>query len=715
MEKISGLITRIVFRNEQNSWTVCEIEQNTEKIAVVGNLPPISVGENVALEGNWVTHAEYGKQFSANFCEVETPQKKDEILRYLASGVIRGIRLATAEKIVNEFGEESLNIIADEPEKLSNIKGITLKKALAIGESYMSQIGTRDVIMFLQKYGITPLMATKIYHKYKMATLKIVKSNPYLLSDDIKGIGFETADRIAQANGISPTSHERIASGLLHILRNATYQGHTNLPETLTIEQTTNLLEINSTDVQIALDSMIIQQKLFRKNECIFIPSMFFAEKTVASKVAELANQIFKPLNITSTTSDITLAPLQIQAIEMAQSHGMLVITGGPGTGKTTIINTIIQIMQSLDKTTLLAAPTGRAAKRMSELSGIEAKTIHRLLEIERIENEDTQYFARNEDNPLECDCLIIDEASMLDIQLASALLSAIKPETRLILVGDVDQLSPVGAGDVLRDIINTEKVPVVKLTDIFRQSQDSYIVTNAHRINKGESPEANDKNGDFFIMRRDSSEDIAYTIVDLVHRRLKERDCQVLTPMRKGIVGVYNLNSMLQAALNPPADDKPEIKGYNGQIFRTGDKIMQTKNNYDIEWIRRSDNEAGSGIFNGDIGFIEHIDEENDLITAIFDDEKVLKYNSTNLVDVELAYATTVHKSQGSEYDAVIVPIFPCAPMLATRNLLYTAVTRAKKMVILVGRESAMNTMISNDNIQPRYSQLKEAILCHF
>ncbi|MCL2739915.1 MAG: AAA family ATPase [Oscillospiraceae bacterium] len=778
MEKVNGVVSKITYRNDENNWTVFTIDSGAETVTATGAIPPVSVGEQLRVEGEWVTHKIWGKQLAVTSAEVILPEREDEILKYLSSGAVKGVRASTAKKIIDLFGADSLNVISDEPEKLATIKGISLKKAKEISANYIEQIGVRDCIMFLQKYGVTVRIATKIYNKFKTGTIKLIKANPYILCETIKGIGFRTSDEIAMQQGIERNSRQRISAGIMHVLWEATQRdGHAFLPREVLLEQSIELLGIPKENIIPTLDSMIFAHKLEKmvhspaivgddgnrpenaagapetappthaptpsivgddalivphfeephskssKNhihlnpesqilnpENIYLASYAHAEQTVAKAVTHLNGQKFKAISMV-TPKSITLNSEQLQAIEMALSHGISVITGGPGTGKTTIIKSILASCEKAEKQVSLTAPTGRAAKRMSEMCGAEAKTIHRLLEIGHSNFDDEyQSFVHNEDNPLACDVLIIDETSMLDIQLASSLFRAIGNKTRVVLVGDVDQLPPVGAGDVLRDIIESGIIPVVKLTQIFRQSDDSYIATNAHRINKGEFPLFEKDSKDFFLVNREEQDSILRTIIESAHRR-KGEDFQVLTPMRKGPLGVYNLNIALQEKLNPKQKLSHEITGALGQIFRVGDKVMQTKNNYDIEW-KTETGEEGSGVFNGDIGIVTHADDEDDILEVTFDDKRKVTYNSTNITELDLAYAITVHKSQGSEYGEIIFPLFPTAPMLATRNLLYTAITRAKKMVVLVGRQSHLHTMVRNTHIIKRNSGLKARLM---
>ncbi|MDD3766125.1 MAG: ATP-dependent RecD-like DNA helicase [Eubacteriales bacterium] len=725
---IKGIVEEVVYYNSENCYAVCYIETQSEYTAVVGYLPYISEGDKVIVTGNWTTHAEYGRQFKADYYEKDMPKEKDDILRYLASGIIKGVRRATAEKIVNHFGDKSLDIIAGEPLRLAEIKGISERKALEIGESYAKQIGVRDIVIFLQKYGISPNLAAKVYKHYGTSAIDVIKSNPYLLSQEVYGIGFKTADKIALSMGMSKNAPERIQAATSFALWEGVIGGHTFLPRGVLIQNTVRLVGADGTECDSAITQMLFAGRLFNEikdtYEAIYLPSLYNAEIYAASKLHKIASVSFTQFDVdideiisnVEAQQGITLAREQREAVYLALKNGVLVITGGPGTGKTTIINAIIKVMESLGKNIMLAAPTGRAANRMTELCGMEAMTIHRLLEVGFSEDGDGMSFYKDESNPLECDVLIIDEMSMVDVSLLSALLKAVKVGTRLVLVGDGDQLASVGAGDVLRDIISSGAISVIRLTEIFRQAKESMIVVNAHKINKGEYPVLNQRESDFFIVHRNSGEEIANTIVDLCKNRLPKTygydplfDIQVLTPTRKGITGVTSLNERLQQAFNPPSANKKEKK-FKNIVFREGDKVMQIKNNYETEWERSSDGETGVGVFNGEIGFIEKIDFQDESMSIIFDDRKMV-YGFSELDELDLAYAITVHKSQGSEYDAVVMPMYPTAPMLLNRNLLYTAVTRAKKLVVMVGRENVIKTMTDNINEHRRYSGLSEKL----
>ena len=729
-KKIVGTVTEIVYYNSVNGYAVCDVETEEDTITAVGYMPYIAGGDKVTLTGEWTFHQDYGPQFKVEFFEKNMPSEINDILKYLASGSIKGVRLATAQKIVDMFGEETLNILEKEPEKLSKIHGISRKKALEIGEEYVRQQGVRNIVMYLQKFGITPQSAVKVYKRYGSSSVETIKENPYVLSETVYNIGFKTADKIALEMGILPNAPIRIEGAVKHILSNASMNGHTYVPKDILLDEVCRFLSVSVEEAENVLVKMIFESKLKNENynngnQKIYLPKLHEAEVYVAHKIRKIAENntpekgidIEKIIKDIEKTTNITLAEYQKSAIYCAMEKGATVITGGPGTGKTTIINTIIQIMDKLDKNVMLAAPTGRAAMRMTEVCGIEAKTIHRLLESSFSESDDHMNFAKNEDNPLDCDIIIIDEMSMVDILLIQSLLKALKRHTKLIMVGDSDQLPSVGAGNVLRDIINSGVVPTVSLTEIFRQAKESAIVVNAHKINSGEYPEFNKDGTDFFIVKRDTAVDISQSIVDLFINRLPKAykynplyQIQILSPTRKGITGVNELNVALQKVINPP-DKKKKEKAFKNITFREGDKVMQTRNNYDMEWTKlENPEETGFGIFNGDIGYIHRIDKEMESATIVFDD-KLCIYEFSKFEDLDLAYAVTVHKSQGSEFDVVIMPMYPCAPMLQNRNLLYTAITRAKKHVVLVGRESCVQKMVKNKSEQIRYTGLEEKL----
>ncbi len=727
----SGLVTEIIYHNTDNGYTVCLVDTSDEEIVVVGNFPMISVGEKAVFEGKWTFHPTHGPQFKADYYECILPKSRADILRYLSSGIIKGVRAATAQRIVEKFGDDALEIISNDPKRLSEIKGISEKKAEMIGESYASQIGVRDVVIFLQRYSVSAHVAYNIYKKYGLSSIPVIKHNPYILAEEVHGIGFKTADSIALGMGYDKHSFYRIRAGIMHLLSEAALNGHTNLPKDMMINEACTLLGIDIDSVQSSVTHMCMQGDLTadrQKDEEYIYSPMFFSAELSCARLLDKMNKfsydklsdimVEKLIKQSEKENGITLAPRQRDAVMTAAKNGVCVITGGPGTGKTTIIKTILSVMDALDLDIRLAAPTGRAAKRMTDMCQYGALTLHRLLEYTAAPESNKQRFMRCEDNPIPGDVIIVDEMSMVDTLLFNGLLKAIKPGTRLILVGDADQLPSVGAGNVLNDIINSGCVPVVKLETIFRQQESSTIVINAHRINRGEYPIIDNKSSDFFFMPRESAGEITETITSLCLTRLPKAygynsltDIQVLTPMKRSNVGVSIFNEKLQRVLNPPKSGQAHIlKGHS--TFRTGDKVMQTKNNYDITWHLKYDpSVTGEGVFNGDIGYIARINVKDEEITVIFDDERVATYDASSMEDLELAYAMTIHKSQGSEFKAVIIPMFPAAPMLQNRNLLYTAVTRAKEMVILVGREYIIKTMVDNISEYKRYSGLKRRL----
>jgi len=726
VDTIQGTVEEIVFTNESNGFTVCDIMCNKKIVTVVGYMPYLSKGETVTIHGKWVVHPDYGEQFKSEYYEKVLPSTETAIFKYLSSGIIKGIREATARKIIDEFGDKALEVIENNPEKLARIKGISEKKALEIGQAFEAQRGVRNIVMFLQQYGISPNYAVKVHKRFGNDAIEQIKKNPYILSEEIYGIGFKTADRIAANMGIEPNSIERIKAGTKYTLTYNSAGGHTFLPRNVLVNLASNLLGVNELEVENAIISLMIDKTIYVEKsegmEAVYLTPFHVAEMGVAHRLYHLASaspklqtgNIHYEISQIESETGIILAEQQREAVIEALQSGVLVITGGPGTGKTTTINTIIKLMEKRNYSIALAAPTGRAAKRMSEMTGKEAKTLHRLLEIGFIDEGSEQQFMRDESNPLDYDVIIIDEMSMVDILLMNSLLKAIVPGTCLIMVGDVDQLPSVGPGNVLKDIIESGVVKVVRLTEIFRQAQESMIVVNAHKINRGEYPEWNVKDKDFYFMPRETAADIVNTIIELCQKRLPGfygyhsiYDIQVLTPMRKSPVGVMNLNTELQKALNPASRSKNE-KVFRDIIYREGDKVMQVKNNYNIVWTKINGcDEEGTGVFNGDVGYIEKIDDEENVIFVVFDDDKRVKYDYSQLGELELAYAVTVHKSQGSEFPVVVMPMFPGAPMLMSRNLFYTAVTRAKELVVLVGKESVMRTMVDNNRETQRYSGL--------
>jgi len=722
---IEGIVKDIVFRNELNSYTVAKLDTEDGEATIVGKIPIINLGETLKVEGEWVYHPTYGEQLKITNVSLVAPSTINGIEKYLSSGLIPYIGPKTARKIVERFGLDTLDIIQYNPERLKEIEGIGDKKLEKIVTAYREQSEIRDIMMFLQQFGITPNYSTRIYKKYGKDTISILTENPYKLSEDIYGIGFKKADKIAENMGISKTSPYRIQGGIRYILNTYAANGHSYVPIEELTEEVSKLLDIEAGLITDSIRDLaikgIVHILTVGEELRIYYTPYHVAENNVARKIAELARAELKNLNIDvdeviksiEKEGNIHFAQKQIEAIKESIKNGIIVITGGPGTGKTTIINAIIRIFQEEGLKVDLAAPTGRAAKRMTEATGMEAKTIHRLLEYSYMDEE--MVFGRDEDSPLETDLLIVDEASMVDILLMNSLLKAIVPGTRLILVGDVDQLPSVGAGNVLRDIINSQAVKVVKLDEIFRQAKESHIVVNAHRINKGEYPILN-KGKDFFFIKEQDPNQIVNIILNLCKERLPSyygvnpiKDIQVLTPMKKGDVGLNSLNRRLQEILNPKSPHKKE-KQIGEEIFRVGDKVMQIKNNYSIEWEVIEEGvavERGEGVFNGDLGTIMDIDDESGTIKVLFDEGKEVEYTFDQLDELKLSYAITIHKSQGSEFPIVVMPIYSGPQMLLTRNLLYTAITRAKKLVVLVGEEKYLMMMIKNNRIDKRYSSL--------
>lgn len=722
MEKLSGVVENVVYRNENNDYTVFEIIDTEDRlITAVGIIPSVSEGENVALEGQWTYHKEFGKQFSFVSYEKSLPKEIDGIIQYLSSKTIKGVGPITAVKIVNRFGMDTFDVIENHPEWLTDISGITKKKAAAISESFRAQNELRGVMMFFKDYMGTGEI-TRVYKQLGASAVGVVKDNPYILCKGEYGISFEKADSIASSFGFSPDCNVRVLSGIHYVLGyNANVNGHTCLPKEKLISATASLLSISESDVESKFDTFVKNEDIYvykvLDNELVMTPEVNYREEYISKKLRSLSKEVVQlsSMDISSliqkveTRIGVRYADKQREAIFRCMNGGVTIITGGPGTGKTTVVKGIISIFNDLNLETALAAPTGRAAKRMSEATGEEAKTIHRLLEMEKNVADELR-FNRNSRNPLDEKVIIVDEASMIDLSLMNALVQALKRGTRLILIGDADQLPSVGAGNVLDDLITSGAIDTVRLTEIFRQSEESLIVTNAHKINKGEPPVLNVTNNDFFFVRRESEREIADTVADLITKRLPKtygsaikEQIQVISPSKKGAGGVELLNSELQSQVNPKAEFKKE-KASHGVIFREGDRVMQVVNNYDIEWEKNG--YTGFGIFNGDIGVIESINYKDEVLNIWFDD-RFVRYDFDNLEELELSYAITVHKSQGSEYPVVIIPMYSCAPMLMTRNLLYTAVTRAKRMVILVGRSDIPERMVKNNREVLRYTTL--------
>ncbi|MCL2364441.1 MAG: AAA family ATPase [Defluviitaleaceae bacterium] len=819
--QFEGTVENVIFHSEDSGYSVFILRIDDESdpkdaqlslamymteeegcLTCTGHFPNLYEGERLHINGRFVNHARYGWQLAVGHARRLKPTGLASIERYLGSGIIKGLGERTAKRIVARFGAETFDIIANEPERLASLRGISEKMAYKFSEAFHAQTAQRQAILFLQEYGITPGLAMRIYKKYGDETVELVRSNPFRLADDIDGIGFKTADAIARRLGCEINSAERISAGVRYLLWEASNEGHTYLPQNTLIQQACTLLNVQTPVIENELIRMQMERLIIREvprrpsntttNEAdepyVFVSALYYAERGVAqmlntltmasapsrsptelnAEAAPVKNDLSPhasswgntainndPAQIDSSHHGgskgavppsrgselrsevlsfdfgIALSPGQAQAIAAAMTQGVLVITGGPGTGKTTVINTLIGLLERNDNTVVLAAPTGRAAKRITEATGREAKTLHRLLEVNFI-SEDARrvVFNRNDENPLECDVLIVDEASMIDTLLMNSLLKAVALGTRLILVGDVDQLPSVGPGSVLRDIIDSGAVAVVRLTEIFRQAQESAIITNAHRVNQGQYPATNEREKDFFFVQRNNIDAVAETVVDLVINRLPaylpgeikdiKTDIQVLTPMRKSNLGVNHLNTLLQARLNPPAPNKNERES-GATLFRTGDKVMQIRNNYDAAWelletaSKSSARPAatrppriidrGTGVYNGDMGIITSIDEEN--LTVLFDDNRRVVYEFSQLDDLELAYAVTVHKSQGSEYKVVIIPLYGGPPMLLTRNLLYTAITRARTLCVLVGLPDTMHRMVDNNRVTRRYTAL--------
>ncbi|MEA4845816.1 MAG: ATP-dependent RecD-like DNA helicase [Clostridiaceae bacterium] len=730
MDEVQGTICEIVFRNEQNGYTVLDLERDKELFTLIGYFSFLNIGETIRAYGSWVQHPSYGNQFKVETYTTVTPATVNGIEKYLASGLIPGIGPHIAGKMVERFGLDTLDIIQYNPDRLIEVDGIGQKKAAKISEAFQEQKELRDIMIFLEQYGIGAAYAVRIYKTYGANTINEIKENPYKLADDIFGIGFKMADRIAMSMGVSKFSEFRTASGTRYVLNQYHGIGHTFVPQEELVRSAAALLEVDEANVEDTIVRLFIDKKLVVENigdiRGVYSVPFFKAESGTARRLMQLLYYKIPPMDMdmdseisaVEKSEGIELADKQKAAVREALTQGILVITGGPGTGKTTTIKTIISIFEKHGLEVLLAAPTGRAAKRMQEATGRDAKTIHRLLEFGYGDSDEEMFFQKNEESPLECDVIIIDEVSMIDILLANNLLKAIAEGTRVILVGDMDQLPSVGPGNVLRDIIESGVIPVVRLDEIFRQAESSMIVVNAHRINRGEPPVISSKNGDFFLIKQDSQEDIVSTIIELCTSRLPKytgldsyEGIQVLSPMKKGLCGVLNLNQVLQEVLNPPEGNKAE-KRHRDAVFRAGDKVMQIKNNYRIKWQNISDPEKeGEGVFNGDLGIILNIDNEELYMEVVFDKERKVRYDFAMLDELEHAYALTVHKSQGSEFPVLVMPLTFGPPMLMTRNLIYTALTRAKSMVVLVGKERFLHQMINNNHIVARYSGLRRRL----
>ena len=736
MEVVTGYVEHIVFRNDENGYTVFRLENDDGEITCVGNFNFISEGENMELRGEYTNHSVYGLQLKVSSHTLKEPEDVVSIERYLGSGAIKGVGQALAGRIVKKFREDTFRIIEEEPERLAEIKGISERKAREIAEQVEEKKDMRKAMIYLQKYGISNRLAAKIYQRYGLDVYKVLEENPYQLADSIEGIGFKTADEIAARIGIHTDSDYRIKSGLFYTLQQAVSEGHVYLPQEELLRRAGILLEVEIKDMEKHVMDLCIERKTVMKEHegeiRIYPAHYYYLELNTAKMLHDLDIDCEMPeglmesrLRRVEESEEIELDPMQHRAVIESIKHGLLVLTGGPGTGKTTTINTMIRFFDSEGMSILLAAPTGRAAKRMTEATGYEAQTIHRLLEVNVNPEEEGSIggFLRNSQNPLEADVIIIDEMSMVDLPLMHALLSAVVPGTRLVLVGDVDQLPSVGPGSVLKDIIASGRFPVVTLTRIFRQAGESDIVVNAHKINAGEPVVLDNKSRDFFFLRRQDADTIIGVVIMLIQKKLPKyvhahpNEIQVMTPTRKGLLGVERLNGILQRYLNPPQEGRTE-REINGRLFRVGDKVMQIKNNYQLEWEVSTKFgltvDKGTGIFNGDMGIITEINEYTETLEVEFDESRKVKYSFEMTEELELAYAITVHKSQGSEYSAVIIPLLAGPKLLYTRNLLYTAVTRAKKCLTIVGSDAVFQEMIQNKNEQARYTSLTERI-CEF
>lgn len=726
LEEKQGTIAEIIFHNSENGYTVAIFETETDAFTAVGNLPAVTAGRSYILQGEFTTHPVYGEQFSIKSFEEVMPSTEDGIREFLASEAMKGIGRKTAAAIVSVFGTDTLRVIEEEPHRLTDVPGIGKKTAERISLAFGKHREFASIVLYLQQFGINAEYAMKLYRVYGSGTIEAVEENPYRLVEDIFGVGFKKADKIADRMGVAKDDEFRIKSGVKFTLSYFAGEGNTFLPQDMLCEKAGQLLElpieiIEEQLIDMAFEGDIYIEKLDGRN-AVFMAAYYLAEQNVCKCLSAINDAQLKPvaggidslISRTENATGIYLSENQKHAVKTSLQMGVSIITGGPGTGKTTIINTIINILEESGLKTAIAAPTGRAAKRITETSGHYASTIHRLLEYYFSESENMMRFGKTKEDPLDYDAVIVDEASMIDLILMNGLVCAIRPGTRLVIVGDADQLPSVGAGNVLRDMISSEYIYSTKLTEIFRQAKESMIVVNAHRINHGEYPDCNAKGKDFFLLRRSAEKEMLETIKTLCLKRLPDyysdisptADIQVLTPVRKGLLGSINLNRELQDVLNPPCAELEE-KQFGDRIFREGDKVMQIKNNYQMTWKNLEDFTEGEGVFNGDVGVIHRVDREFNEVTVVYDEVRYVTYNFNQLDELELAYAITVHKSQGSEFPIVIMPVSWFPPVLATRNLLYTGVTRGKRAVVLVGSENKLDAMVDNDRINERFSGL--------
>ena len=719
-DRLTATVRNTVYRNEENGYSVLSVLADGVETAVVGVLPAVADGERVTFFGGWVEHREYGRQWKAEGCELEEPTTLVDIRNYLASGQIKGIKEATAERLVETFREKTFEALLD-VNRLKTVRGIGEARAKMIALSFAEQYGERRQMIFLQRKGVPAALANRIVKKYGAQTENVIRTNPYQIIDDVDRVGFLTADRIALSMGFAPDSDFRLQYGIRYVLEDASVQaGHTCMPVDLLLKRAADVLRSEPKTLERHLQALLIRREVVLSEHdgqpFAYLSGLYYAEVETAMRLIKLqltareqeTRDLPAQIRAFEREQGIRLSAQQKQAVVGAVTHGVYVITGGPGTGKTTIIRCILRLLDQQGKT-LLTAPTGRAAKRMNEATGENAKTIHRLL----VFDGESGFFKHDEDDPLKCGCVIVDEMSMVDVYLFRSLLRALTDGTRLILVGDQDQLPSVGAGNVLKDILLSETVPYTRLTDIYRQEGTSMIAVNAHRINQGVMPVLNQRESDFFLDRQDSMAAAADTVVRLCVERLPKflkledarRDIQVLSPQKKGPAGVIQLNRLLQQACNPPARDKPELE-FGDLTFRVGDKVMHIRNDYQLEW-STADGEEGSGVFNGDLGFVREVDTDEDALTVQFDDGRIATYTRTDLEELDLAYCVSVHKSQGSEFPVVVMPVVRGPRLLMTRNLLYTAMTRARRFVVLVGTEDVIRAMVDNDYVSTRYTGL--------